>query len=437
MAQTNYFCPECGSPFDAALVEKLKTGKQIFCTSCGKGFSIQIPTDPQKKEEGLAAGLKRFGKKLEKDLKKVGESIENKFQDKKTAPSSAPAQPAYQAPPPASQSNYSQPVYSSPPPSRAPPPQPKHRFMGGLQRMYNRMQPLSPEELEERRLLQQARQNVMHGQFFRMHLLTFILINIMITVINLLVDPSYWFFLWVVTGWGLLMCIHTYRYIDSRGKRPAGFFTNNFALFLLICSYLFFVDTFDGRRFTDPIDFALNVTMIWGAFLLILFVFNYYWGLESVKQEMRSGDKPDLLKKPVIVTNLLAYVIFNLLAFVSDILIPMNVRWYYWTIIAWGIVILIQVLLSAIYHLLNLTPAGILLFVHTLAYLSLSTLIILMDAFSGQGFTDAIGWSLIPVAFWGVLYILHFIVYLVWFRNPTSEQIDKEMERLKAQRNQP
>ena len=90
------YCPDCGKEFDAPLKEKLKNGQKIFCPTCGNAFQIAIPAEPAKKQEGLAAGLKKFGKKLEKDIKKVGNTIEKKIQEKRGEQAPPPSQ---QAPP--------------------------------------------------------------------------------------------------------------------------------------------------------------------------------------------------------------------------------------------------------------------------------------------------------------------------------------------------
>ena len=302
--------------------------------------------------------------------------------------------------------------------------------------MFQKMQPMTSEALEERRLRQQAKRNVMQAQFFRMHFLTYMLINMMIAIINVVVSPDYYFFAWVATGWGLLLMVHIFVYTDNRRAKPAGFFATNIYYFLVFNAYLLFVDTFDGKGFSDPVDFAFDVAMIWGGCILLLWIFTYYWSLESVQEEMRTSRKPDLLKKPVIVTNVLAYVIFNGIAILSDVLFQMEIRWYMWTIVGWGMLILIQILISALYGVLKLSVGGYLIFVHTIAYFGVSILLLLIDMFDGVGFSDPVVWAVIPIGFWGAFYILHIIVYVVWFRGPSGEEVDKEYERLKAQRQQ-
>jgi hypothetical protein len=299
------------------------------------------------------------------------------------------------------------------------------------------MQPMTQTELEERRLRQQAERNVMQAQFYRMHVLTYFLINMLLLVLNLtLIKGTNWV-LWPVCGWGLAVLIHTFNYIDSRLKKPAGFFTRNIYYYIVVIAFLLFVDTFDGVGFTKPVDFVVNVAVIWGSIILILFVFNFYWRLESVQEEMRTSTKPDLLKNPVVITHVLTYVLFNGMAFIADLLFSMKNPWYYWTLIGWGLLVGTHLIISLLYGVLDLTISGFLLFGHTLTFLSVNILLICINMYNTttQTFSDPITWAYYPMLFWGVFYILHVIVFVVWLRTPTTDQVNKELERLKAQRN--
>ena len=68
--------------------------------------------------------------------------------------------------------------------------------------------PVAPSESEA---YQRARQRVARLRGFYSNLFIYIVINAILAVLNLLTDPSYLWFLWVVGGWGLAVALHAYN----------------------------------------------------------------------------------------------------------------------------------------------------------------------------------------------------------------------------------
>ncbi len=440
------YCTNCGTELSQSQIDLLKKGETVYCTECGMGFQAE-KQQPTSNKPNIIGGFKKFGEKLGKEIKKTAEKVENKVKEKREEKKGQDAaknepQPQYSSPPP----QYSQPNYGysnqgtpnsnyqAPPPSSPPPSGFGSNVKRGLQKFYARMQPLTPEQLEERNLRLQAERNVMQRQFFTMHLMTFILINALIFGINWVTNQANLWSLWVVTGWGLLMAIHAFRFTDSRLSKPIGFFGRMFFYYILFMAYFVFVDTFDGRGFSSPLSFTLNVGIVWGGFLIILLIFDLYWKSESVKRQMAESKKPDHLKQPVVISHLLAYLIFNAIAYGVDYFFPMTEKWYYWTLFGWGIFVLLHIIASALYGIIELSTSGALLLAHIIAYVSVSALLILIDTYTGVDFSDPITWSLFPITFWGVFVILHFIIHIVFLRKPAQQDIEKEMERLRAQK---
>ncbi len=56
-----------------------------------------------------------------------------------------------------------------------------------------------------------ARHRVGQLRGFYSNLVTYVVINAFLAVLNLLTDPSYLWFLWVAGGWGLAVALHTYN----------------------------------------------------------------------------------------------------------------------------------------------------------------------------------------------------------------------------------
>src|SRR5258708_38298500 len=56
-----------------------------------------------------------------------------------------------------------------------------------------------------------ARHRVGQLRGFYSNLVTYVVINAFLAVLNLLTDPSYLWFLWVAGGWGLAVALHAYN----------------------------------------------------------------------------------------------------------------------------------------------------------------------------------------------------------------------------------
>lgn len=438
------YCTNCGTELSQSQIEMLKKGETVYCTECGMGFQAE-KQQPTSNKPNIIGGFKKFGEKLGKEIKKTAEKVETKVKEKREKKKAAeqPQNQPYSASPPQPQYNQNNYQYSDQgssnsgyqaSPSAAPASGFGSNFKRGLKKFYARMQPLTPEELEERNLRLQAERNVMQRQFFSMHLLTFILIDALIFGINWVTNNQNLWSLYVVTGWGLLMAIHAFRYTDSRLSKPIGFFGRSVFYYLVVVGYLIFLDTFDGRGFSSPMVFSLNVAIVWGGFLIILLIFDLYWKSESVKRQMAQSNKPDHLKRPVVVSHILAYLIFNAIAFGVDYFLPMTEKWYYWTIFGWGIFVVLHILWSALYGVIELSTSGALLLAHVISYVTVCSLLILINTYTGVDFSNLLTWSLFPITFWGVFVILHFIVHIVFLRRPAQQDIEKEMERLRAQK---
>ncbi|MFJ7991076.1 2TM domain-containing protein [Peribacillus frigoritolerans] len=53
-----------------------------------------------------------------------------------------------------------------------------------------------------------AKKRVENLKAFYIHLMVYILVNVMLIAINLLTDSSYWWFLYPLGGWGIGILIH-------------------------------------------------------------------------------------------------------------------------------------------------------------------------------------------------------------------------------------
>jgi hypothetical protein len=62
--------------------------------------------------------------------------------------------------------------------------------------------------MDEKGKYQEAKKRVEDIKSFYIHLLTFFLVNIVLIVINLLLTPEYYWFIWPLLGWGVGLLMH-------------------------------------------------------------------------------------------------------------------------------------------------------------------------------------------------------------------------------------
>jgi len=296
---------------------------------------------------------------------------------------------------------------------------------------------LTPEQMEERNLRREAERNVMQRQFIQMHFLTFVLINAVLFMVNWFTNNEKLWRLWVIVSWGALMLIHAWRYLDSRMPKPIPFALQHTFYYLVIVGYIFFVEMFDGKGFTDPIKYAINIAVIWGSFLIITIIFSVYWGTDMVKRQMAESTRPSHLKMPVVISHILAYGIFNLIAFLVDTYYGLGSKWYYWTFYSWGVLVILHIIVSILYGIFQFSISGQILLLHIILYVFASVLMILFNIYTGVDFSGEITrQSILPITIWGIIVIIHFIIHIIWIKAPTSQDVDKEVERLRARKQQ-
>jgi len=62
--------------------------------------------------------------------------------------------------------------------------------------------------MDEKARYQKAKERVEEIKGFYIHLITYILVNAVLVVVNLLTSPEYYWFIWPLMGWGVGLVIH-------------------------------------------------------------------------------------------------------------------------------------------------------------------------------------------------------------------------------------
>ncbi len=64
--------------------------------------------------------------------------------------------------------------------------------------------------MDEQARYQEAKKQVEEIKGFYFHLVSYLLVNAVLCVINLLTSPEYLWFIWSITGWGIAIVIHAF-----------------------------------------------------------------------------------------------------------------------------------------------------------------------------------------------------------------------------------
>ena len=69
--------------------------------------------------------------------------------------------------------------------------------------------------MDEQARYQEAKKRVEDIKGFYFHLVTFILVNAVLVVINLLTSPEYLWFIWPIIGWSVGLVIHGFSVFSN------------------------------------------------------------------------------------------------------------------------------------------------------------------------------------------------------------------------------
>lgn len=69
--------------------------------------------------------------------------------------------------------------------------------------------------MDEQAKYQDAKKRVEEIKEFYIHLITYIVVNAVLVVINLVTSPGYLWFAWALLGWGIGLVIHAFSVFSS------------------------------------------------------------------------------------------------------------------------------------------------------------------------------------------------------------------------------
>ena len=69
--------------------------------------------------------------------------------------------------------------------------------------------------MDEQAKYQEAKERVEEIKGFYFHLISYIVVNAVLVVINLLTSPEYLWFIWPIIGWGVGLVIHAFTVFSN------------------------------------------------------------------------------------------------------------------------------------------------------------------------------------------------------------------------------
>lgn len=69
--------------------------------------------------------------------------------------------------------------------------------------------------MDEQKRYQEAKKHVKEIKGFYFHIITYILVNAVLVVINLLTSPEHLWFIWPIIGWGVGLVIHAFSVFSN------------------------------------------------------------------------------------------------------------------------------------------------------------------------------------------------------------------------------
>jgi len=69
--------------------------------------------------------------------------------------------------------------------------------------------------MDEQERYQEAKKRVEEIKGFYFHLVTYVIINAVLIIINLLTSPEYLWFIWPIVGWGVGLLIHAFTVFSN------------------------------------------------------------------------------------------------------------------------------------------------------------------------------------------------------------------------------
>jgi hypothetical protein len=145
-------------------------------------------------------------------------------------------------------------------------------------------------EFDEESLREIAKEVVTRRLALMIHVWAYILVNLLVFVINILVDYTYPWHFWVLTGWGLALVFHLTSYIIYKKgieQMSAVVLLYHIGLYFSVNIFLFFIDWFttEGPGISG---WAYYPLIFWGLALIANIVIHFNFKARTPEEARKS-----------------------------------------------------------------------------------------------------------------------------------------------------
>jgi 2TM domain len=283
-------------------------------------------------------------------------------------------------------------------------------------------------------LRKQAKDRVIKRMLFVGNLITFVLTNLLLFVINYLSNYDNKWYLWSVSGWGAGLLLHGILYGLSFTKisRVA---TNSLifhlAVFIIINPYIIFINLFDGSSFSTEITWFWYSFFLWSSILLTHFIVYLFLLTQKPPKAIDIQTLKAQNNRQLLSSNIIAFVIMNISLYYINLWTGYETKWHFWVLTGWGIGILIHLVGSMISAKQFKNEKSRIMLIHSCIFLLIILYLLFINSFDGQTFNaiDRSAWVWYVVFFWGLAYIVHLFLYFIFFKS-IDEQVSDELKKI-------
>lgn len=241
----------------------------------------------------------------------------------------------------------------------------------------------------------------------KINLLAYIFINLGLYFLNW-INTSYWWCVWVMTGWGIGLLMYLSVRFITRKKRSESTtsFLIHFSVYIIMSVYFLYVDTFTGQSLSDPIQWAFFPISAWGTLLFAHLLSMFFLQIREKPQEPMSKKRYNLFNAFVI--HLLVFLCANTYLLIVNFVTGFETKWFLYPFAGTLLALSLQLIVS----ILEVIPIRNLhlkiLLYHIFIFAVVSGYLVFEDWIGGPGI-----WWFWPIGGWSLGVLLHLIYYYI------------------------
>ncbi|MHA1728182.1 MAG: 2TM domain-containing protein [Promethearchaeota archaeon] len=186
---------------------------------------------------------------------------------------------------------------------------------------------------EEKLLRKLAKKKIIKKTFLKSHFIIYVIINIFLLGLNFLINYTYTWHLWVLSGWGLGLSVHALEYSISNSKirtKNVKFILFNIGIYVAGNVFLLFVNWFIN---SGTLNWFYISCFSWSWGILTLFICFSYIKFQKYHTKERMA----------ITVHFIVYLSVNIYLYLINIVgNNYTYPWHLWALSGWGLGLIIH-----------------------------------------------------------------------------------------------